>query len=392
MKKVSAKVFFTVLWKGVCQALGWFFGLFGYKKNYNFSKCVWGLFATSTTIVMTTFAVMILYHIGEEVYDRYFRPHYCGEYCDYAEYVYHDIYFHNTEDGKGYIYNKRTGEKLISDIAWIAKPLGKDSLVCYSDGKKRGYFSKNTGKVIIEPKYDHAWIFSEGLSSIEENGYVKFIDATGKVVIDKKIAYFADMEGCVFHGDYCVVQAADSEYYGLMDKTGKMVLPLEYTYISPSCDSKLWYVSKGDVTGLLDNDMKTVIPFMACSIHISDNKITVTMPDHTVRKYDLQGQLIYDFYITSVRMLEYQKDEIVYSKENDVDIEEEQNEYYHPNATARMRAYVAGDYYEGLMSADGHVVTMPLYKNIEAIGYDLYLCEVNDCENVIINGKGEIVK
>lgn len=306
--------------------------------------------------------------------------------------MYHDIYFHNTEDGKGYIYNKRTGEKLIRDIAWIAKPLGKDSLVCYSDGKKRGYFSKKTGKVIIEPKYDHAWIFSEGLASIEENGYVKFIDATGKVVIDKKIAYFADMEGCVFHGDYCVVQAADSEYYGLMDKTGKMVLPLEYTYIAPACDSKMWYVSKGDVTGLLDNDMKTVIPFMACSIHISDNKITVTMPDHTVRKYDLQGQLIYDFYITSVRMLEYQKDEIVYSKENDVDIEEEQNEYYHPNATARMRAYVAGDYYEGLMSADGHVVTMPLYKNIEAIGYDLYLCEVNDCENVIINGKGEIVK
>ena len=392
MKKVSAKVFFAVVWQGVCQALGWFFGLFGYKRDGKFAKCVWGLFATSISFIMAVFALVIIHSIGEEAYNRYFKPHYCGEYCEYAEYVNRDIYFHNTMDGKGYIYNKRTGEKLISDIAWIAKPLGRDSLVCYCDGKKRGYFSKKTGKVIIEPKYDHAWIFSEGLASIEENGYVKFIDATGKVVIDKKIAYFADMEGCVFHGDYCVVQAADNEYYGLMDKTGKMVLPLEYTYISPSCDSKLWYVSKGDVTGLLDNDMKTVIPFMACSIHISDNKITVTMPDHTVRKYDLHGQLIYDFYITSVRLLEYQKDEIVYSKGNDVDIEEEQNEYYHPNATARMRAYVAGDYYEGLMSADGHVVTMPLYKNIEAIGYDLYLCEVNDCENVIINGKGEIVK
>ena len=392
MKKVSAKEFFTVMWSGVCQALGWFFGLFGYKRDFNFAKCVWGLFATSTTIVMTTFAVMILYHIGEEVYDRYFRPHYCGEYCDYAEYVYHDIYFHNTEDGKGYIYNKRTGEKLISDIAWIAKPLGRDSLVCYSDGKKRGYFSKNTGKVIIEPKYDHAWIFSEGLASIEENGYVKFIDATGKVVIDKKMAYFADMEGCVFHGDYCVVEANDNEYYGLMDKTGKMVLPLEYTYISPSCDSKLWYVSKGDVTGLLDNDMKPVIPFMECSIHISDNKITVTMPDHTIRKYDMQGQLINDFYIVNVRMLEYQKDEIVYTKSNDDDIEDDESDYYHPNATARMRAYVAGDGYEGLMNADGRIVTMPIYKEISAIGYDLYLCEVNDCDHVVINGKGEVVK
>ena len=392
MKKVSAKLFFTVVWKGVCQALGWLFGLFGYKRDGKFAKCIWGLFATSAAIIMAVFALVIIHSIGEEAYNRYFKSHYCGEYCEYAEYVNRDIYFHNTMDGKGYIFNKRTGEILIKNIAWIAKPLGRDSLVCYSDGKKRGYFSRNTGKVIIEPKYDHAWIFSEGLASIEEDGYIKFINATGKVVIDKKMPYYMNMEGYVFHGDYCVIEADDNKHYGLMDKTGKMVLPLEYTYISPSCDSKLWYVSKGDVTGLLDNDMKPVIPFMECSIHISDNKITVTMPDHTIRKYDMQGQLIYDFYITSVRMLEYQKDEIVYSRENDVDIEEEQNEYYHPNATARMRAYVAGDYYEGLMNADGHVVTMPLYKNIEAIGYDLYLCEVNDCENVIINGKGEIVK
>jgi hypothetical protein len=57
-----------------------------------------------------------------------------------------------------------------------------------------------------------------------------------------------------------------------------------------------------------------------------------------------------------------------------------------------MRAYVAGDGYEGLMNADGHVITMPLYKEISAIGYDLYLCEGSNCDKVIVNGKGEIVK
>ena len=57
-----------------------------------------------------------------------------------------------------------------------------------------------------------------------------------------------------------------------------------------------------------------------------------------------------------------------------------------------MRAYVVGDGYEGLMSVDGHVVTMPLYKSIEAIGYDLYLCDVSSGDHVIVNGKGEIVK
>lgn len=42
MKKVSCKMFFTVLWRGICQLLGWFFGLLGYKREGKFAKCVWG--------------------------------------------------------------------------------------------------------------------------------------------------------------------------------------------------------------------------------------------------------------------------------------------------------------------------------------------------------------
>ena len=95
-------------------------------------------------------------------------------------------------------------------------------------------------------------------------------------------------------------------------------------------------------------------------------------------------------------MLEYEKEEIVYRKntvnEVDEDIVEELEEFYHPKATARLRAYVAGDGYEGLMSVDGHIVTKPLYKDITALGYDLYLCDVSNGDHVIVNGKGEIIK
>ena len=31
MKKITGELFFAVLWKGLTQCLGWFFGLFGYK-------------------------------------------------------------------------------------------------------------------------------------------------------------------------------------------------------------------------------------------------------------------------------------------------------------------------------------------------------------------------
>ena len=305
MKKISVSLFFTVLWRGVCQALGWFFGLFGYKRNGTYAKCVWGLFATSGAIVMAFFALAIVCAGVDVVYDRYYKSHYCDdEYCYHSEYINRDIYFHNTEDGKGYIYNKRTGEKLIKHIAWIANPLGKDTLVCYSNGRKRGYFSKNTGKVIIEPKYDHAWVFSDGLASVDDNGYIKFIDGTGKVVIDQKMPYIQNMEGYVFHGGYCVVDTDDGELCGLFDKTGRVVLPKEYSSISPTNDLEMWIVAKGKEKGLLDKDLKTIIPLTECSMWVCEGMVDMTLADHTMRKYSLQGELINDFYISDVRVLE----------------------------------------------------------------------------------------
>ena len=82
MEKVSAKTFFTVLWRGVCQALGWFFGLFGYKRNGKFAKCVWGLFATSAAIFMFFITSLLIYVFGREYYKRHGRNHHCEDpYC-----------------------------------------------------------------------------------------------------------------------------------------------------------------------------------------------------------------------------------------------------------------------------------------------------------------------
>lgn len=354
--------------------------------------------STSVAIISGLFAILCLYMVGKEVYHWYDKQRFsCNQpYCYMSTCISRNIYFHHHDDGKGYIYNIHSGEKYLKHIAWIAKPAGKDSLVCFSDGKKRGYFNKYTGKVVIRPKYNHAWIFSDGLASVEENGYIKFIDATGKVVIDKKMPYIPGMQGYVFHGGYCVVDTNDGELCGLMDKTGKIVLPLEYSSIQPTNDFEMWRVQKGSEMAVLDKELKPVLPFMESSIYISDGTIDVTMPDHTMRKYDMKGVLIDDFYISSVRMLDYEKEEVVYKENTEMEMDDESGEalemYYHPKAIARLRAYVAGDGYEGLMTHEGHVVMMPLYQAIEAIGYDLYLCTSTNDDKVIVNGKGEIVK
>ena len=396
MKEVSAKTFFTVLWSGICQALGRFFGLFGYKRDGKFAKCVWGLFATSAALVMTIILCALVYGLSDEVV-RWYNKKYgsCNpEICYWNEWISRDINFHNHEDGRGFIYNSKTGEKFIENVSWIAKPMGKDSLICFSNGKKRGYFNKFTGKLVIEAKYDRAWIFSDGLASVEVDGFIKFIDATGKVIIDKKIRYNPLSDGYVFHGGYCKIDDDQNEYCGLIDKTGKTVLPMEYSNIFPNNTFDYWCVKKDNMMGVIDSKMQTVLPMMECRLVIIDNTILVTMADHTMQRYNMQGELINDFYMFSVNKLEYETDEIVYQKKQDSDEYSEESEYYyHPKATARLRSYVAGDGYEGLITAEGHVVTMPLYKEIQAIGPDLYLCRTSDYyENVILNGKGDVVR
>lgn len=170
-------------------------------------------------------------------------------------------------------------------------------------------------------------------------------------------------------------------------KCDKIVFPLEYSSICPTNDFKLWRVRKGEKMAVLDSELKPVVSLQECSIYIDEGTIDVTLPDHTIRKYDLQGTLINDFYIKSVRTLEYEKDEILYRTRTHDDNDEEYavpfTESYHPQATARLRAYVAGDGYEGLMTAEGHKVTMPLYKDFEAIGNDLYLCTSTNYDKVI---------
>lgn len=366
------------------------------KFSLSFVWTAWKFIAGCAAIVVIVWGITSLWEIGESFYNDHYKEDYCYDpNCYHSELISPGIYYHEN-DGKGYVFNSMTGKKTIKRVNWIARPYGEDSLVCFRNGKKRGYFNMYTGKVVIEPKYDHAWIFSDGLASVDENGSIKFIDSTGKVVFDRNIAYVPDMDGYVFHGGYCLV--GEYGHYGLMDKTGVLVLPQEYETIDLCEDYGLWRVKKGEEMAVLDKNLNPIVPFMESYIYIDEGTIDVTMPDHTMRKYDLKGKLINDFYISSVCKLEYEKDEILYrrevseeSDENGAPMQRIETEPYHPKATARLRAYVS-DGHEGLMTADGHVVTMPLYCDIEAIAHDLYLCTSTNSDKVIVNGKGEIVK
>ena len=400
MKKVSAKLFFTVMWRGVCQALEWFFGLFGFKRDGKMANIVWGLFSTSAAVIMAIIAAFIVYGVGSDLWDWYDDNfHNCEEtWCYENHLVCGDIYFHRQEGHfKGYVYNAKTHEKLVKNVASLEEPLGNDSLVAFSDGEKYGFFSKITGKIIVAPKYECANMFSDGRACVAEDGRVKFIDGTGKVVIDTDMTFKLGYFSFVYLGGYCKVITNDGEYYGLMDRTGKLVLPKEYSSIENSEDHTLWSVRKDDKSAVLDKEMNYLIPPIECEyVEFDDRMIYVMMNDHTLRCYDRKGKLLNDFCIRGFALLEYETEELVtHTTKPDEESDPSYEpiiETYHRKGTARLRSYQTGAGYEGLMTAEGHAMTLPIYEDIRAIGPDTYLCTLSGDVEVVVNGKGEVVR
>lgn len=364
-------------------------GLFGRGQKGNGAKVLWAVFAVSITICVAVHALRLVLEVVQSYrFDYRYEQRKIREGGRYVSDVVGYATDYNREHG--FIFDKRTGEKLLDGIEWIALPLGNDSLVCFSDGKLRGYFNANNGKVVIEPKYRHAWIFSSGVAAVEENGRIKFIDAAGNVVLDNGMTYDRPGRGYVFRNGYMVAESKENGLYGLMDKSGSWAIPAEYTSISVSDDNAFWRMNKGDSAAVLDKDLNMVIPFMEGRIDFDGQSVTATLADHSIRKYDLKGNLINDFCIYDVRPLLYKTDKYYCEEEGMIEL----SEYIIDDLLlcARLRYYVAGDDYCGLMTPEGHIVTKPIYEEIEAIGPDTYLCHLGNGNNMVVNGKGERVR
>ena len=132
--------------------------------------------------------------------------------------------------------------------------------------KKFGYINEK-GEKVIPFKYDDALNFSEGLAPVRTNGilglYKKwhYIDKTGKKVIPFKYD-----EASSFSEGLADVRKGNRENgkWGYIDKTGHEVVPFKYDYAS-SFSEGLAYVRKGNWEdgkwGYIDKTGKIIIPF-----------------------------------------------------------------------------------------------------------------------------------
>jgi hypothetical protein len=125
------------------------------------------------------------------------------------------------------------------------------------ENDKCGYIDE-TGKFVINPQFRAALRFAEGLAAVEVEGKIGYIDKTGKLVINPQFdAVHSDGFGLhTFSEGLARVKVGDK--FGFIDKTGKIVINPQFEDASPFFE-ELAAVEIGGKYGFVDKTGKIVI-------------------------------------------------------------------------------------------------------------------------------------
>lgn len=395
-KRISFRLFFTVLFRGVWQVICSIGSLFGYRDKGTYGKVVWRIAATCLTTLLALFTCGLLYaFVTEVVIGRWIAPVEDWEWKN--RYLSNRVVYQRESWGRrSRVYNLVTEKVTLEGIDWVITSDDNDSLAVFGQNGRRGYLNRFTGEVCIPPVYSRAWVFSEGVAAVEKDGELLFIDHTGKVVIDADFEAGRAPGDYVFHEGHCVLWHPVTGRCGLIDKQGAWVLPPEYVRIRR--EEGYWVADNGKQQTVLDKHLETVLPLAEASYRVDGGVALATRRDHTMCKYSLDGELLEAFYVSEVERMTYRTDRLRYLSTTDYDEEgnpestTESCEPYYVEAVADGLRYQAEPGWYGLMSPDGKAVTPPAYSNITAVDSDLYLCEEADGCGVLLDGQGRRVK
>ena len=121
--------------------------------------------------------------------------------------------------------------------------VGSDKVIKISSQKKYGLRSKETGEIVAEPIYVLIDNFSEGLAVAATEDGIVYLDEDGQVVIElgEEIDYANDFQDGLAKIGSCEVNPEVTKnntrtyhnmggayYFGYIDKTGKIIMPVQY--------------------------------------------------------------------------------------------------------------------------------------------------------------------
>ena len=376
------KSFFATIGNRIKQAYRWLISKFSYKAESRVSRVLWYV------SVLGVFSVVLYVAVGElrerrelqKIYDenqRQRRLDYCHDYWNHE--LSPDVIYHEADES-GYIYNKSLGQRTISYLSWICQSEDGDNLVCFRQFDKRGYFNRITGQPVIPPRFEKAWVFSEGLACVMLNGKLGFVDHNGDIVIENRFMYRPQIGNYCFHGGLCIMNDTTGKV-GLIDKQGKWAVEPVYTHIDRLWNG-FWIVIDSNYRyGAFDKRGGMVLPCEYLRIENrwgSDDNLYAVAENHVDKVFDTKGNLINAFDFEAIEDLDYESDEFDDNGEPTMI----------KSLCVQYRTY---DGHHGLMDRKGKRLTDPLYNGIEAIGPDRFLC-YGRMGTVILDEKGKPVE
>lgn len=126
-------------------------------------------------------------------------------------------------------------------------------------------------KFLVEPslEFDYVSGFDGGLAEVVKNGKIGYIDKTGEIIIPleydmpgiggEHLRHENENRGWIrnWNEDLTWVYVEKDGKHGFIDKTGKIVVPLEYDFVNGFSDGLAW-VKKDDKYGYIDKTGKIV--------------------------------------------------------------------------------------------------------------------------------------
>lgn len=170
---------------------------------------------------------------------------------------------------KKYLHEEEIDDILRFDMVAESKIVYVDSVY------NRGYLNVVTGEIDIKAEYDYAWLFSEGVAAVVKDDKIGFIDKDNKVVIPFQYPMYASYAPYTyrFYSGYCKMTDEDGRC-GLIDHFGAWVIEPKYQRIKKPVFGKYRKVKLNGKWGLLDENLKLILPTKYDHITVVDSMAT----------------------------------------------------------------------------------------------------------------------
>lgn len=201
------------------------------------------------------------------------------------DYIHEDKnYYYVSDANKGKMFDK-SGNIVVKKKYKNIKVLNDDRFLIETDKKNNNYYKiiNKKGKVILQFKCDDDLTVSYGSIIVNHKSIL-----TNNYSVIKYLGYDHIYS---FLNDYAIVSQHNLD--GVIDKNGKLIIPLKYDYMSYFAEDNLYLVKVKEKYGVIDGNDNIIVPIMYKSVNRHRN-LALADTDTNSIIYDFKGNKIYE--------------------------------------------------------------------------------------------------